>query len=59
MDCRGSSTHGIFQARIPKWVAILSPGDLPDLWIEPRAPSMQADSLPSEPPGKPIYIKNI
>ena len=31
-----------------------SPGDLPDLGIEPRSPALQADALPSEPPGKPI-----
>ena len=30
-----------------------SPGDLPDLVIEPRTPALQADSLPSEPPRKP------
>ena len=28
-------------------------GDLPDPEIEPRSPALQADSLPSEPPGKP------
>ena len=28
------------------------PGDLPDPGIEPRSPILQADSLPSEPPGK-------
>ena len=27
-----------------------SPGDLPDLGIEPRSPALQADSLPTEPP---------
>ena len=32
-----------------------SPGDLPDPGIEPRFPSLEADSLTSEPPGKPIY----
>ena len=26
-------------------------GDLPDLGIKPRSPALQADSLPSEPPG--------
>ena len=31
-----------------------SPGDLPDPGIEPRSPTLQADALPSEPPGKPI-----
>ena len=30
-----------------------SPGDLPDLGIEPGSPTLQADALPSEPPGKP------
>ena len=29
------------------------PGDLPDPGIEPRSPELQADSLTSEPPGKP------
>ena len=31
-----------------------SPGDLPDPGIEPRSPALQADSLSSEPPGKPF-----
>ena len=30
-----------------------SPGDLPDPGIKPRSPTLQADSLPSELPGKP------
>ena len=29
-----------------------SPGDLPDPWIEPGSPALQADTLTSEPPGK-------
>ena len=29
-----------------------SPGDLPNPGIEPRSPILQADALPSEPPGK-------
>ena len=29
-----------------------SPGGLPDPGIEPRSPSLQANTLPSEPPGK-------
>ena len=29
-----------------------SPGDLPDPGIGPRSPALQADALPSEPPGK-------
>ena len=30
-----------------------SPGDLPNPEIEPRSPTLQADALSSEPPGKP------
>ena len=35
-----------------------SPGDLPDPGIEPGSPALQADSLPSEPPGKPRSLQN-
>ena len=37
MDCGspGSSVHGILQSRILEWVAIPSPGALPDSGIEP------------------------
>ena len=31
----------------------LPPGDLPKLGIEPTSPTLQVDSLPSEPSGKP------
>ena len=34
-----------------------SPGYLPNQGIEPRSPAMQADTLTSEPPGKPKYSK--
>ena len=59
----GSSVHGILQARILEWVAIPFSSYLPDPVIEPRPPTLQANSLPSEPPGKPPivsdYISNI
>ena len=52
MDYR---VHGILQARILEWVKPFpSPGDLPNLGIEPRSPILQADSLPAEPQGKPL-----
>ena len=59
MDCSppASSVHGILQERILEWVVIPSPGDLPDPGIEPASsvsPVLQADSLPTEPSGKPI-----
>ena len=31
-----------------------SPGDLPNPGIKPRSPALQEDSLPAEPPGKPL-----
>jgi len=33
------------------------PGDLPNPGIKPRSPALQADSLPSEPPGKSKHIR--
>ena len=34
-----------------------SPGDLPNPGIEPRSPTMQADSVPAEPQGKPKILE--
>ena len=50
MDCSlpGSCVHRILQARILEWVAVpFSRGS-----SQPRSPTLQANSLPSEPPGK-------
>ena len=33
-----------------------SSGDLPNPGIKPRSPALQAGSLLSEPPGKPVYV---
>ena len=52
-NCMNYTVHGILQARILKWVAIpfsrgsSQPRDR--TWVSP----LQADSLPTEPPGKP------
>ena len=57
VDCSppGSSVHGILQARILEWVAVPSlfrnQGSNPG--IKPRSCTLQADSLLSEPPGRP------
>ena len=50
----GPSVHGILQARILEWVAMPSSrrSSQPRNWT-PVPPTLQADSLPSEPPGKP------
>ena len=43
--------------RILEWVACPSPADLPDPGIEPGSPTLQVDSLPAEPLGKPPIIQ--
>ena len=59
MDCSlpSTSVHGILQVRILKWVAMPSsrgifPAQGKNPGFEPRSPSSQVDSLPSEPPGQ-------
>ena len=46
----------------PDYSAFPSPGNLPNPGIEPRSPALQADALPSEPPGNQketaVEIKN-
>ena len=42
------------KARMLEWVAFPAPGDLPNSRIEPESPALPADSLPSEPPEKPL-----
>ena len=39
-----------------EWVAIPFSSDPPDPGIEPGPPALQAGTLPSEPPGKPIPV---
>ena len=35
-----------------------SPGDIPNPGIKPGSPALQADTLPSELSGKPIFLKS-
>ena len=58
----GSSPGSSVQARLLEWVAISfsgGGGDLCDPGVEPRTPTLQTDSLPSESPGKPknVYMQ--
>ena len=58
IDCssQGCSVHGILQAKILEWVAISysrrSSGPRNPTQV---SPALQADSLPSEPPGTPKH----
>ena len=49
----GSAVHGVLQARILNRLPFPSPGDLPNPGMELGSPTLQEDSLPSEPTGKP------
>ena len=55
MDCSlpGSSIHGFSRQEYWSGLPFPSPSDLPNPGIEPRSPTLQADTLPSEPPGSP------
>ena len=48
----GFSIHGNSQARILEWVAISSPGDLPNPGIKPVSPALAGRFVTTEPPGK-------
>ena len=55
MDCSPPASCPWGFSRQEYWSGLPCPppGDLPNPGIEPRSPALQADSLPSEPPGKP------
>ena len=61
MDCSppGSSIHGILQTKIQEWVSFCLSRVSSRPGIEPRTPALQADSLPSELPGKPLMLNSI
>ena len=44
--------HGIFLAKILEWVAIFSPGDLPNPGIESVSPALAGQFFTTELPGK-------
>ena len=50
------SVYGILQARILKWVVILSPGLFPNPGMECVSPALQADSLHLSHQGSPIIL---
>ena len=54
-----SSVSGILQEEYWSGLPFPSPGDLPNPGIEPRSPALQADTLTSEPPGKPTPLIQI
>ena len=51
--CWAPLSIGFFRQEHWSGLPFLSPRDLPDPGIKPTSPTLQADSLPSEPSGKP------
>ena len=58
IDCSppGSFVHHFFWQEYWSGLPCSPPGDLPNPGIESRSPSLQADSLPTKPPGKPTIL---
>ena len=52
--CQAPLSMGILQARILEWVAMPSSRGCSQPRDQTRSPTLQADSLPSEPQGKPM-----
>ena len=59
MDCNppGSFVHGDSPGKKMSGLPCPPPGNLANPGIEPGSPTLQADSLPSEPPWKPHYLE--
>ena len=55
--CQGPLSMGFSRQEYWSGLPFPSPGDLPNPGIERRSPALQADALPSEPPGKPPGIE--
>ena len=51
--CQAPLSMGFSKQECWSGLPFPSPGDLPNPGIEPKSPALQADALPSEPPGKP------
>ena len=60
MDCSLQAPPSMGFSRQECWSGLLfpSPGDLSDPGIKSKSPTLQADTLPSKPPGKPIICMN-
>ena len=61
MDCNppGSSVMEFSRQEYWSGLPFSSPGDLPNPGIKPGSSALQADSLPSEPPGKPLCSEKM
>ena len=56
MDLKWPLSKGFSRQKYWRVLPCPPPGDLPNPGIQLRSPTLQVDSLLSEPPGKPIYL---
>ena len=56
---RGPLSMGFSRQEYWSGLPFPSPGDPPNRGIKPRSPTLRADALPSEPPGKPPITNNV
>ena len=54
--CHASLSMEFYRQEYWSGLPFLSPGDLPNPGIEPGSTALPADSLPSEPPTKPLKL---
>ena len=54
--CQAPLSMGVSRQEYWSGLPCRPPGDLPDPGVEPGSPAVEADSLPSEPPGKPAVF---
>ena len=54
--CQAPLSMGFFRQEYWSGLPCPPPGNLPNPGIESRSPTLQVDPLPSEPPGKPIFL---
>ena len=57
--CQAPLSTGFSRQEYWSGLPFPSPGELPDPGIKPGFPALQADSLPSEPSGKPLDVCKI
>ena len=59
VDYQASLFMGFSRQEYWSGLPFLSAGDLPDPGIESRSLALQADALPSEPPGEPFIYNSV
>ena len=57
--CQAPTSMRFYRQEYWSGLPFPSPGDLPGQWTEPRSPTLQAESLPHEPPEGIIYTCSL